>query len=346
MRLVICCLSLLALSGPALGQQQASYLDDRSTPAALVKSLYNAINRREFARAFSYFANPPSADVAAYAAGYEDTESVEVVAGAPSEEGAAGSLFYQLPIAIQATATDGSQRVFAGCYTLRLVNPALQAETFTPLTIERGSLRPSDEELNRAIPTQCGDGPELPANDVALERAKAVHAAAAVPICETDPAAMGEQDREPQTYSLSFRYDYESDEDPEHLVRLFRFFCYRGAYNESHIYYLADEDGEVEQLQFARPELVIRYEDDDSEKAVESIRIDGYSARADLVNSEFDPDTQTIWEYSKWRGIGDASSAAHWAFRHGKFRLVFFQVDASYDGELEAETIVDYETAP
>src|SRR5690606_10169726 len=150
----------------------------------------------------------------------------------------------------------------AGCYTLRMANPAIQADAFTPLMIERGSLRPSDADLGVAIPTECGDGPSLPARDATREKARAMHTAAAGPNCETDPSAMWEEDREPQVHSMSFRYEYESDEDPEHVVRLFRFFCYRGAYNESHVYYLADEYGDVKQLQFARPELDIRYEDD------------------------------------------------------------------------------------
>src|SRR5690606_16655721 len=125
-----------------------------------------------------------------------------------------------------------------------------------------------------------------------------------------------------------------------------RFFCYRGAYNESHVYYLADEHGDVQQLQFARPELDIRYQDDDTEKPVESIRIDGYGARADLVNSDYDGETLTISECSKWRGLGAASSSGRWQFRQGAFRLVHFEVDASYDGQTDSETVVDYETAP
>lgn len=346
MRLAVSSCALIALSCGAVAQEAAPYLDDRSTPSAVIRSLYSAINRGEYARAYSYFAEPPAKDVAAYAEGYANTGQVEVLTGSPGEEGAAGSVYYELPVAIRATNAAGDQTVFAGCYTLRLSNPAIQDDSFVPMAIETGSLAKSDAAFEEAVPRQCGDGPELPPHDATLEKARAMHAAAAGPLCETSPDAMSEDDREPQVHSISFRYDYENDDDPEHVVRLVRFFCYRGAYNESHVYYLADEEGGVQQLQFARPELDIRYEDDDTEKPVESIRIDGYNARAELVNSDYDDQTLTISEFSKWRGLGDASSSARWQFRQGTFRLVHFEVDASYDGEIESETIVDYDTAP
>ena len=341
---VMLLLTLLAAAGPAHGQE--AYLDDRSTPAAVVKSLYNAINRGEFARAYSYFAKPPAPSVDAYAKGYDDTESVVVMTGAPSDEGAAGSIVYRLPVAIEATNLGGQINVFAGCYTLRMANPGMQGDSFEPLRIERGSLRASQAELSESIPKSCGDGPPLPEWNAALETAKAMFADTAPQLCRDGQANAFEDDAEPQSHQIGFRYDYETDADPEHLVTLFRFFCHRGAYNESHVYYLADETGEVTPLQFARPALDIRYEDDDHEKAVEGIRIVGFTTSPWLVNSDYDPQTRTIGEFSKWRGIGDASTTATWAFYQGSFRLVRYDVDASYDGEIEHETVVDYESAP
>src|SRR5690606_22862178 len=116
---------------------------------------YNAINRAEFARAYSYFSEPPAADVEAYAEGYADTEHVDLRTGEPAEEGAAGSVYFTLPVAIRATDTDGNSAVFAGCYTMRLANPAVQADAFQPMMIEEGSLEPVDEELENALPTDC-----------------------------------------------------------------------------------------------------------------------------------------------------------------------------------------------
>jgi hypothetical protein len=66
------------------------------------------------------------------------------------------------------------------------------------------------------------------------------------------------------------------------------------------------------------------------------------TATLSLVNSDFDPDTATLSSYSKWRGIGDASSSGTWVFDDGRFVLARYEVDASYDGEVNPETIVDY----
>ncbi|TIV72916.1 MAG: DUF1176 domain-containing protein, partial [Mesorhizobium sp.] len=48
----------------------------------------------------------------------------------------------------------------------------------------------------------------------------------------------------------------------------------------------------------------------------------------------------------KWRGVGDASSSGTYLFRNGDFSLVQYDVDASYDGEINPQTIIDYNTAP
>ena len=64
------------------------------------------------------------------------------------------------------------------------------------------------------------------------------------------------------------------------------------------------------------------------------------------MNSGYDEDTKTITSYSKWRGVGDASSAGTWIFRNGEFALVKYEVDASYDGEINPETVIDFDMAP
>src|SRR5690606_17857861 len=112
-----------------------------------IRSLYNAINRGEYARAYSYFSEPPAADLETYARGFDATEHIDLLVGTPLSEGAAGSVFHELPVAIRALHEDGSEQVFAGCYSLRLANPAIQADDFTPLHIVRGSLSPSALEL-------------------------------------------------------------------------------------------------------------------------------------------------------------------------------------------------------
>ena len=154
-------LAALVLSGmaaPAIADD-SSYLDDRSTAKGVIASFYNAINRSEYARAYAYFGD--SADLQPFAefkAGYADTASVTLKTGDETTEGAAGSTFYSLPVAIDALSTDGTHKVFAGCYQLRLVQPALQEEPpFRPLHIEKGTLKPVDEPFDKVTMATCPD---------------------------------------------------------------------------------------------------------------------------------------------------------------------------------------------
>ena len=86
---------------------EAPYVDDRSSADAVVRSLYSAINRHEFARAWGYFGDTkPAKDFDSFVKGYDGTDKVEVETGAVSDEGAAGSIFYNVPVAIRATDKD------------------------------------------------------------------------------------------------------------------------------------------------------------------------------------------------------------------------------------------------
>jgi hypothetical protein len=180
---------------------EPDYLDDRSNAEAVVKSFYNAVNRREFSRAWSYFGETkPSANFESFVAGFEGTKSVRVVTGEPGVEGAAGSTFFNVPVAIAATGMDDTERVFAGCYTARLVNPQIQEPPFTALHLERGALKPSDLSAEEALPAQCGDGPPPPARDVELEQAKKIFAASHGEECA--PRGQDTQPTEPERYVI------------------------------------------------------------------------------------------------------------------------------------------------
>jgi hypothetical protein len=135
----------------------ADYVDDRSDPTAVIVSFYNAINRQEYARAYSYYGDPAAAgDFATFSKGYAETKHVELLAGAATPEGAAGSTYYSLPVAIDAEAKDGSHKQYAGCYLLRLANPAIQAEPpFKPMHIEKGELKPAAGALDAILPKDC-----------------------------------------------------------------------------------------------------------------------------------------------------------------------------------------------
>jgi hypothetical protein len=122
--------------------------------------------------------------------------------------------------------------------------------------------------------------------------------------------------------------------------------CLGGAYNFTTVFVLRPEpvDGEapvLTPLTFAEPAYTVVYEDDDSEKAVLRIDLAGFATVSALVNVEFDADTNELTTFSKWRGVGDASSSARYRFIDGRFTLVHHEVDASYDGEMNPLVIYD-----
>ena len=79
-RLAVLMVPIVCAATPLLAQN--AYLDDRSGAESLVRSLYNAIDRKEYARAWDYFGEEkPARDFAAFVKGYEQTQSVAVETG-------------------------------------------------------------------------------------------------------------------------------------------------------------------------------------------------------------------------------------------------------------------------
>jgi len=119
------------------------YLDDRSTPAALMLSYFNAINRREYLRAYSYYIHDETlGTLDEFSSGYRNTQKVRVVVGDISSEGAAGSIYYTIPMVLNATTTSGVQQKFSACYIVRLPQPGnYGAPPITPMHLERGTAK-------------------------------------------------------------------------------------------------------------------------------------------------------------------------------------------------------------
>lgn len=319
------------------------YTDDRSTPRAVIASLYNAINLHQYARAWSYFAEPPAADLDAYAAGFADTGSVQVEIGAAIGDQAAGNAYWQVPVALRSVTKSGGETVFAGCYTLHLANPAIQDVPFDAMAISGTAITVSDKPFYDALPATC-DGAAADPVDVIRQQAKAQFAADFSHRCRALSEPADYMQSEPDLHELRYTPDY--DDATEQVKYLVRFWCDMGAYNEMHAYYIWDEYDGVQLLQFATPEIDVRYENDDHEGKVEDIAIIGFHAHDLLVNSDYDPGSHSIFSFSKWRGFGDASSSGNWLFRNGEFTLVRYEVDASYDEEINPQTILDYDSAP
>ncbi len=118
----------------------SNYVDDRSTPAALMSSYFNALNRKEYLRAYSYYQDTTSiGSFDKFMQGYENLQSVSIVFGQISNEGAAGTIYYTVPMVLNFTQTSGTQEKSANCYIVRLPEPGnFGAPPIIPMNIYRG----------------------------------------------------------------------------------------------------------------------------------------------------------------------------------------------------------------
>jgi hypothetical protein len=123
------------------------YLDNRSSPESLVRSFYNAINRKEYVRAYSYWEPAAAATqlpaFAQFAQGYADTQGVNLTLGQVSGDAGAGQRYYRVPVTIVSKLVGAKTQTFVGCYTLHLANPQIQAAPpFQPLAISAAKIQP------------------------------------------------------------------------------------------------------------------------------------------------------------------------------------------------------------
>lgn len=134
-----------------------NYIDNRSTAIGVVSSYLNAINLREYVRAFAYWQTPKE-EYETFAAGFSSTESVTAQFGTVIPNPGAGQVFYQLPVAIFSHLSDGSQKTFVGCYTLHMTQPHLQSNIpYQPLGISEASVDLVDNTVDIAglLSTAC-----------------------------------------------------------------------------------------------------------------------------------------------------------------------------------------------
>ena len=101
--------------------------EDRGGPVSLLASYFNAVNRKEYPRAWAYWENPPNPSYEDFVQGYAETTSVLLVVRPPTFiEGAAGSQYTNIPTLLIVTHTDDSQHNFVGCYVTRRANPNIE----------------------------------------------------------------------------------------------------------------------------------------------------------------------------------------------------------------------------
>lgn len=139
---------------PCLRPSQPVYSDNRSTPADVIQLLSNAIKRHEYLRGWSYYRPVSAPDYKAFAAGYANTDRVDIRLSKVTSVGAAGSIHSQLPLALRATTTNGKVTMLEGCYLLTQVQPAVQeVSPFRPTVIDKGHLQPSSKTFAKAMST-------------------------------------------------------------------------------------------------------------------------------------------------------------------------------------------------
>ncbi|MGV3651016.1 MAG: hypothetical protein ACO1OK_06290 [Devosia sp.] len=160
---------------------------------------------------------------------------------------------------------------------------------------------------------------------------------------DCDWAITGSPDmREPEIFDFTFRYSFDEKGDPDRPLKIYRFFCNQGAYNQQHAYLGWSEDG-LRPISFAVPVTEPTFTDPgNSDSDVESLTMLGFSTQRTLTNSEIDPETGTITSNSYWRGIGDASASGTWRLLEGEYVLERYEVDHSYNGKVDPEQVLNY----
>jgi hypothetical protein len=119
------------------------YIDNRSDPVAVLRSLFNAVNSAQYVRAYSYWEAEAEglAPFEEFAAGYATTQAVQLETGEVISDAGAGQLFYSVPVTLTAQNSDGTTQTFVGCYVLHLSQPAIQATPpFQPLAIRSATI--------------------------------------------------------------------------------------------------------------------------------------------------------------------------------------------------------------
>ncbi len=137
------------------------YVDNRSGPVEVLQSLFNAINRREYVRAYSYWQSgePGLPGLAEFTQGYSNTQAVTATFGLVTPDAGAGQIYYTVPATVWAKQVDGTRQAFVGCYVLHLSSPDIQAAPpFQPLAIKSANVKQvaNDADTGPLMNQMCG----------------------------------------------------------------------------------------------------------------------------------------------------------------------------------------------
>ena len=126
--------------------------DESSDPLSTLALYYEAINARDYRRAFSYW-DSPTTSFERFASGFADTDRIRVLVEPSARvEGAAGSAYADVSTIVVATTRSGSDRIFAGCYVMRRSNVQDRGWKIYRANI---SQMPSSTRLSRMLSQAC-----------------------------------------------------------------------------------------------------------------------------------------------------------------------------------------------
>ena len=142
-----------------LAEASTTTTNNAEQAAALLQNYYQAINARDYKRAYANWYNQGQASeqsLAEFSRGYANTKSVVVeITGTGRTEGAAGSSYVMLPVTLTATTTSGQTQRFGGTYVLRKIND----EVRTPVADRGWRIYSADiAQLTGASPTPSPSG--------------------------------------------------------------------------------------------------------------------------------------------------------------------------------------------
>ncbi|HEX2910751.1 MAG TPA: hypothetical protein VH186_08090 [Chloroflexia bacterium] len=121
---------LLGLLGDQIKNPSISpVINNRTGALEILNSYYNAINRKDYQLAYSYWVAPENPNqnnsgltFSAFVNGYSQTASVGISTGPFMGNGAAGHVYYPVPVVIVATQKNGTLQNYFGCYLVVQTN--------------------------------------------------------------------------------------------------------------------------------------------------------------------------------------------------------------------------------
>lgn len=95
-----------------------------NTPLSAIAAYYDAVNLKDYARAYAYWPQAPdNATLAQFTSGFADTKHVSLIIRADGlADGAAGSSYVSLPVLLRTTHNDDKIAYYGGCFTTRHSN--------------------------------------------------------------------------------------------------------------------------------------------------------------------------------------------------------------------------------